>query len=60
MKRNQKIPDKQSSLACCGEVPSHNEDACCKLDEEKKAEGLGGCGCSTATSATKTSDSPCC
>lgn len=60
MKRKQNIPGKQSTLVCCGESPAHNEDACCKLDEVKKAEGLEGCGCSTATSATKMSDSPCC
>ena len=44
--------------ACCGGNPVNNEDACCKLDEDKKAEGEEGCGC--GTSATKTPAASCC
>lgn len=36
--------------SCCGGAPAKNEDACCKLDEDKKAEGEAGCGCSTTPS----------
>lgn len=31
--------------SCCGGAPSTDKGACCKLDEEKKAEGGSGCGC---------------
>jgi thioredoxin reductase len=47
---------------CCGGAPAKNADACCKLDEEKKDEGLEGCGCS-APSDSKTSkvkEAACC
>jgi hypothetical protein len=37
------------STACCGGALVSNEDACCKLDEEKKAKGESGCGCNTPT-----------
>jgi hypothetical protein len=40
-----------SSSGCCGGTPTNNADACCKLDEEKKAEGEEGCGCNTAESS---------
>jgi hypothetical protein len=40
---------------CCGGAPAKNEDACCKLDEDKKAEGESGCGCNTDTSKAKSS-----
>jgi hypothetical protein len=33
--------------SCCGGAPTNSADACCKLDEEKKAEGEVGCGCGT-------------
>ncbi|WP_167881344.1 hypothetical protein [Leptospira biflexa] len=45
-------------VGCCGGAAVSNEDACCKLDEEKKAEGLSGCGCSTEK--TSRSKSSCC
>ncbi|MBK9334350.1 MAG: hypothetical protein IPM96_18555 [Ignavibacteria bacterium] len=32
---------------CCGGKPAVNSEACCKLDEERKAEGGSGCGCNT-------------
>lgn len=60
MEKNHNTPDERSTSACCGGVPSHNEDACCKLDEEKKAEGLEGCGCNTSPSSIKKSGSSCC
>jgi hypothetical protein len=44
------------NLGCCGGPPTGNEDACCKLDEEKKNEGESGCGCNTGT----TTKSSCC
>jgi len=34
--------------ACCGGPAKQDASACCVLDEEKKAEGEAGCGCSTA------------
>lgn len=37
------------TTGCCGGTPITNEDACCKLDEEKKAEGEIGCGCNSTT-----------
>jgi hypothetical protein len=36
---------------CCGGAPSDGADACCKLDEEKKAEGEAGCGCGSTPAA---------
>lgn len=42
---------------CCGGAPTSNEDACCKLDEEKKAGGEAGCGCNTPST---TQASACC
>ena len=47
-----KVKEEKSSSGCCGGTPTNNADACCKLDEEKKAEGEEGCGCNT-TSKTK-------
>lgn len=46
------------SSGCCGGTSTANADACCKLDEEKKAEGKAGCGCNTNTDASKKSS--CC
>ena len=40
---------------CCGGAPTKNEDACCKLDEDKKAEGESGCGCNTSGTNSKSS-----
>lgn len=37
----------KKETSCCGGAPTNNETACCKLDEEKKAEGESGCGCNT-------------
>jgi len=31
---------------CCGGPPVASESACCRADEEAKAEGSSGCGCS--------------
>jgi len=45
-------------FACCGGAASTNEDACCKLDEEKKTNGESGCGCQT--SDTTKIGSTCC
>lgn len=47
-----KIEKKNDSIApsgagCCGGAPTSNADACCKLDEDKKAEGQSGCGCNS-------------
>lgn len=50
--------DTSSSSGCCGGTPTNNAEACCKLDEEKKAEGEEGCGCSTAE--VKESKTSCC
>jgi hypothetical protein len=37
-----------TSSDCCDGIPTLNENACRKLDEEKKAEGKEGCGCEVA------------
>jgi hypothetical protein len=34
-----------ASAGCCGGAPKADASACCVLDEEKKAQGQGGCGC---------------
>lgn len=44
-----------SPSGCCGGTPTNNADACCKLDEEKKAEGEEGCGCNAESSSPKSS-----
>ncbi|MCE3227152.1 MAG: hypothetical protein K0S32_1703 [Bacteroidetes bacterium] len=51
----QKNSNSNTESGCCGGAPSKNEDACCKLDEDKKAEGESGCGCNTDKSAKKSS-----
>jgi hypothetical protein len=52
---------KIEEAGCCGGAPKQNEDACCKLDEEKKAEGLSGCGCNApAPAGKKTTAASCC
>ena len=47
-----------ATSGCCGGTPTNNADACCKLDEEKKAEGEEGCGCNT--SEKKEAKTSCC
>lgn len=47
-----------ASSGCCGGTPTNNADACCKLDEEKKAEGEEGCGCNTTKK--KVAKTSCC
>jgi hypothetical protein len=46
------------SPGCCGGTPANNADACCKLDEDKKAEGEEGCGCNTTKDTARKSS--CC
>lgn len=59
--KNTVIQSQPASTAsgCCGGTPSTNQDACCKLDEDKKAEGESGCGCNS-TAASTTVKSSCC
>lgn len=43
-----KAPVKEAATeGCCGGAPTTNQDACCQLDEEKKAEGESGCVCNS-------------
>lgn len=54
-------PVNQAHSGCCGGAPLENKDACCQLDEVKKAEGEAGCGCGTSTTTETTqSKSSCC
>ncbi|MBL8022170.1 MAG: arsenite methyltransferase [Leptospirales bacterium] len=46
MKASQAAPDQKAASSCCGGPPKTNEDACCVKDEEAKASGSSGCGCS--------------
>jgi hypothetical protein len=48
----------ESASGCCGGTPVSNEEACCKLDEDKKAEGAVGCGCNSSTA--KITSTGCC
>ena len=57
-KIKQEAKNNSEPSACCGGAPVSNEDACCKLDEDKKADGQSGCGCNSTT--TKTSTTACC
>jgi len=45
------VPDSKPAVAqaagCCGGAPRYDASACCALDEQKKAQGAPGCGCST-------------
>ena len=50
---------KEETSGCCGGAPTNTEEACCKLDEDKKAEGEEGCGCNTSDTTAK-SASKCC
>lgn len=56
--RIENVTSEQPTTGCCGGAPAKTKDACCKLDEDKKAEGAGGCGCNTP--ATEKSGSGCC
>jgi thioredoxin reductase len=42
-----------AAAACCGGPAKVDSTACCVLDEEKKAEGSEGCGCSTSPTKPK-------
>lgn len=42
-----------ASSACCGGPAKADASACCVLDEEKKAEGEAGCGCSSKPALPK-------
>jgi hypothetical protein len=50
-------PDAHTS-DCCGGTPVGNAEACCKVDEDRKAEGEEGCGCNTLGTSSKKSS--CC
>jgi thioredoxin reductase len=43
------------TAGCCGGPAKTDATACCALDEEKKAEGSVGCGCSAPTQSAPTS-----
>ncbi|WP_159800771.1 NAD(P)-binding domain-containing protein [Flavobacterium sp. MK4S-17] len=60
VKTNNEKPVEVATTSCCGGAPTSNADACCKLDEEKKAEGEAGCGCNTAFTASAPKASACC
>lgn len=62
MEKLEKAVLEPAASGCCGGAPSTNEAACCKLDEEKKAEGLSGCGCGSAPASESKSvkASACC
>jgi thioredoxin reductase len=57
--KNEK-PVEVAASGCCGGAPTTNADACCKLDEEKKAEGEAGCGCNSTPATSSTKASACC
>ncbi len=50
---------KEATSGCCGGAPTNKEEACCKLDEEKKAEGEEGCGCNAPNETSKAKASCC-
>lgn len=52
------VQNNEPEAGCCGGAPTSNADACCKLDEEKKADGESGCGCGSTGPAVKKSS--CC
>jgi hypothetical protein len=52
------VKKEASTLGCCGGAPVTNGEACCKLDEDKKAEGESECGCN-ATTTIKTRTNCC-
>ena len=43
---------------CCGGPAQADATACCALDEAKKAEGAGGCGCSSGGADTRPAAAP--
>lgn len=49
-----------SPSGCCGGPPKSAGEACCALDEEKKAQGSTGCGCSAPAKAPATRKASCC
>ena len=44
--------------ACCGGPAKADASACCVRDEEKKAQGSAGCGCSSAPNVPKLEELP--
>jgi hypothetical protein len=50
--------DSRSSSVCCGGAPRNSAQACCQLNEVKKAEGEEGCLCNTPDTNGKKSS--CC
>lgn len=60
MKNEEKlIEEPVAASGCCGGAPATNADACCKLDEDKKAEGEAGCGCNSTTEPSVKASSCC-
>lgn len=59
-KVKKEVTELSATEGCCGGAPSSNEDACCKLDEEKKAEGEAGCGCNSAPAGETVKAASCC
>jgi hypothetical protein len=55
---SKEVKEEKPPSGCCGGTPTSNADACCKLDEDEKAEGEEGCGCNT--SDEKKSKTSCC
>jgi hypothetical protein len=54
------IPEKEQKVSksthnCCGGDAVTNTNACCKADEDKKANGETGCDCNSASSDNKSS-----
>ncbi len=55
-------PGRAAEAGCCGGPPKQDAQACCALDEEKKAQGEAGCGCSDGPPPAPASqpDAGCC
>ena len=49
-----------TEAGCCGGAPTSNADACCALDEQKKEEGLSGCGCNEPAESAPAKATACC
>ena len=55
LKKLNGVKNEVEATSCCGGTPVSNEDACCKLDEDKKLANEVGCGCSASAPTVKSS-----
>lgn len=54
-----KVEESSAEAGCCG-GPALSPGACCVADEQARASGQDGCGCSPAQAVSEKPKSSCC